>query len=154
SKKIFPATEAVFKMEDASLKTKYYPAPIEKINVDAVVKNKAGTFYDLDVDVKPVSFEFEGKPFMIKANLHNFENLQYDIQSKGDLDLGKIYRVFAQDGWNVEGTIQTDLSLKGIQADAAAGRYSRLNNSGTLKVNNITLYSDLYPLPFYIDRGS
>jgi len=154
SKKIFPSTEAVFKMENGSLKTKYYPAPIEKINVDAVVQNKAGTFYDLDVDLKPVSFEFEGKPFMVKADLHNFENIQYNIQSKGELDLGKIYHVFAQDGWNVEGTIQTDLSLKGNQADAAAGRYSRLNNSGILKVNNITLYSDLYPLPFYIDKGS
>jgi AsmA protein len=151
--KIFPKTEAIIKVQDASLQTKYYPAPIEKINLIATIQNKEGTFHDLAINVSPVSFQFEGKPFMVKADLQNFDNLHYDIVSKGEIDLGKIYHVFSQKGLDVKGTIQTDLSLKGNQADAAAGRYSQLNSSGTLKVNNITLSSDLYPLPLLIDKG-
>ncbi|HEY6506339.1 MAG TPA: AsmA-like C-terminal region-containing protein [Chitinophagaceae bacterium] len=151
---IFPKTEAILKVENASVKTKYYPAPIEKIAVDAAIQNKEGTLNDLKVDVQPISFVFEGKSFTVKAALQDFDNLQYDIVSKGEVDLGKIYKVFAQEGLDVQGSIETDLALKGNQADAAAGRYSRLHNSGTLKVNNLTIFSDLYPHPFYIDRGA
>ncbi|TMI86032.1 MAG: AsmA family protein [Bacteroidetes bacterium] len=153
AKKIFPQTEATLKVENASLQTKYYPAPIEKIAVEATIKNKKGTLRDLQVKLQPVSFEFEGKPFMVKADLQDFDNLRYDIVSKGEGDLGKIYKVFSQQGWDVRGTITTDLSLHGNQGDAAAGRYSRLQNSGTLKVNKLLVVSYLYPLPFYIDKG-
>lgn len=153
AKKIFPKTEAVLKLENALLRTKYYPAPIQKIQVDATVANKEGTFRDLVVDIQPISFEFEGKPFLVKADLRNLENLHYDIVSKGEIDLGRIYKVFAQQGLDVKGTIETDLSLKGNEADALAQRFSRLNNSGTLKVNNIVVSTDLYPQPFFIDRG-
>ncbi len=153
AKKIFPKTEATIKIENASVLTKYYPAPIEKIAVEAIVKNKEGTLRDLQVDLRPVSFEFEGKPFMVTADLNNFDDLHYNITSKGEVDLGKIYKVFSREGWDVEGTIATDLSLNGSEADASAGRYSRLQNSGTLKVNKLLVVSYLYPLPFYIDKG-
>ena len=152
-KKIFPKTEAILKVENASLQTKYYPAPIEKIAMNATVRNKGGTLSDMEVDVQPISFEFEGKPFMVKADLKNFNNLRYDIVSKGDIDLGKIYKVFSQEGWDVQGTIATDFSLQGNQADAVAGRYNRLNNKGTVKVNRLLVFSYLYPLPFLIDKG-
>ncbi|MBS1653412.1 MAG: AsmA family protein, partial [Bacteroidetes bacterium] len=153
AKKIFPKTEAAIKVENASVQTKYYPSPVEKIMIDATLQNKEGTFYDLEANIKPVSFEFEGKPFMVQADLQHLDNLNYDIISKGELDLGKIAHVFSPDGWDIKGTIETDLSLKGNQADAAAGRYARLHNSGTLKVNDITLSSDLYPKSFFIDKG-
>ncbi|HEY1869777.1 MAG TPA: AsmA family protein, partial [Chitinophagaceae bacterium] len=153
AKKMFPKTEAIVKMENGSVKTKYYPAPIEKIAFNATVKNKEGTLSDLDVDIQPVSFEFEGKPFIVKADLENFDNIHYNIVSKGEIDLGRIYKVFSQKGWDVKGTVQTDLSLEGNQSDAVAGRYSRLHNKGTVKLNSIFVYSDLYPLPFLIDNG-
>ena len=152
-KGIFPKTEAAVKIDNGSVKTKYYPAPIEKIAVDLTMKNKLGTLSDLVVSAQPISFEFEGNPFVVKADLTNFDNIVYDITSKGKLDLGRIYHVFAYEGWDVKGVIETDLSLKGNQADAAAGRFSRLNNSGTLKVNQIIIHSDLYPLPFIVDKG-
>ncbi|HVT86114.1 MAG TPA: AsmA family protein [Chitinophagaceae bacterium] len=153
AKKIFPKTEAVIKVENASVQTKYYPSPVEKIMIDATLQNKEGTFYDLVATIKPVSFEFEGKPFMVQADLQHLDNLNYDIVSKGELDLGKLAHVFSPGGWNMNGTIETDLSLKGNQADAAAGRYAKLHNSGTLKVHAITLNSDWYPKPFFIDKG-
>ena len=153
AKKLFPRTEALVKMDNGSVRTKYYPAAIEKIAVNATVKNKEGTLSDLDVQIQPVSFEFEGKPFMVKADLENFDNVKYNIVSKGELDLGRIYKVFSQKGWDVKGTVQTDLSLEGNQADVMAGRYSRLHNKGMVKLNSLLVYSDLYPLPFLIDNG-
>jgi AsmA protein len=105
------------------------------------------------LDMQPVTFEFEGQPFLIKADLKDFDNMRYTVYSKGVLDIGKIYKVFAIKGYNVSGLVKTDLSLKGTQSDATAGRYNKLFNSGTLKVQNIVLTTDLYPQPFYISTG-
>ncbi|PWT97272.1 MAG: hypothetical protein C5B52_14140 [Bacteroidetes bacterium] len=152
-KKIFPVANAILKLEEGYIKTKYYPDPIEKIQVSADVTNQNGSFNTLDIKLTPVSFVFEGQPFMVKADLQNFSNLIYNIDSKGTLDVEKIYKVFAVAGYNVKGNIQTNLSLKGKQSDIIAGLYNHLANSGTLRVKNIVVTSDIFPLPFEIQSG-
>ncbi|PSL48301.1 AsmA protein [Chitinophaga niastensis] len=153
AKRLFPVTTARLTMNNGTIQTKYYPKPIEKINVDATITNTTGTMRSLKVDLKPVAFEFEGQPFMLKADLNNFDNLQYNITSNGIIDLGKIYKVFALQGYDLKGFIKTNLSLSGTQSDATAGRYNKLNNKGTLTVRDIALTSELFPLPFYIKNG-
>jgi AsmA protein len=153
AKKLFPKTVANFKLADGSIQTKYYPHPIEKVNVNTNVVNTTGTVAGTKVIVKPISFEFEGEPFMLKASLHNFNNLEYNIFSKGTINIGKIYQVFAIKGYNVNGTIAANVSLKGKQSDALAGRYDQLSNKGTLRVNNVALTSELFPKPFMISKG-
>ncbi|RBL89861.1 AsmA family protein [Chitinophaga flava] len=153
AKRLFPVTTAKLTMSDGTLQTKYYPKPIQKINVDASITNTTGTLSSLKVDVKPIAFEFEGKPFLLKADLSNFDNLRYNITSNGTIDLGAIYKVFAIQGYDLKGFIKTNLALSGSQADAVAGRYNKLNNRGTMTVRDIVLNSELFPLPFYISNG-
>ena len=153
NKKLFPVTTANIKLQDGSVKTKYYPQPIEKIQVLANMVSTGEGMKDIKVNLQPVSLEFEGQPFAIKANLENFEDLHYNIAANGTLDIGKIYKVFAQKGYNADGFIEAGLSLSGLQSDAVAGRYSRLNSSGTLKVKDVSLYSDLFPKPFVVNTG-
>ncbi len=151
--KQFPVTNATISLLNGSLKTNYYPHPVENIRVYIDAVNSKGTLADMQLDLKPVSFVFEGQPFTLKADLQNFENLKYDIASSGTLDVGKIYQVFSQKGLNVKGLIKTNLILRGLQSDAAAHRFSRLYNSGTAEVDNITLESDYFPKPFFIKTG-
>ncbi|MGF6929634.1 AsmA protein [Chitinophaga sp. W2I13] len=153
AKRLFPVTTAKLAMNNGTVQTKYYPHPVEKINVDATITNTTGTMRSLEVDLKPVAFEFEGQPFMLKADLNNFDDLRYNITSNGIIDLGKIYKVFALQGYDVQGFIKTDLSLRGTQSDAIAGRYGKLNNKGSLVVKNIILTAELFPLPFHIKNG-
>lgn len=153
AKRLFPVTTAKLTMNNGTVQTKYYPHPLEKINIDATVTNTTGTMRSLAVDLKPVSFEFEGQPFVLKADLNNFDNLRYDIASNGVIDLGRIYQVFAIKGYDLKGFIKTNLLLRGTQNDATSGRYNKLNNSGTLTLKNIALVSDLFPLPFLINNG-
>jgi len=154
AKKIFPVTQGKFTVKDGSIQTKYYPAPLENIQVSAVVTSRKGSMKDLVVQVTPVSFRFEGQPFFVKADLQNFENLKYNIASKGTLDIGKIYRVFALQGYDLKGFIETNLSLRGLQSDATGGHYERLFNSGTMKLRDVTLRADMFPNPFYIRSGN
>ena len=89
-----------------------------------MARTRVGTLKELDVAITPVSFQFEGQPFSLKADLQNFQDLKYNIVSKGTIDIGKIYKVFAVPGYDVAGQVETHLSLRGRQSDATAGRYT------------------------------
>lgn len=153
ARKIFPVTVANLQLEDGRIQTKYYPHPLENIQVSARITNSTGTLKSMEVVVTPLSFRFEGQPFTLKADLRNFQDLRYNITSRGMLDLGKIYEVFAVKGYDVKGFVEADLSLKGRQSDAQAGHYDRLYNAGTLKVKDMLVNSELFPMPFQIKKG-
>lgn len=150
---IFPVTNAVINLNNGFLKTKYYPNPITNIEVVSTVSNPKGTFSDLNIVLKPAQFTFEGNPVFVKANLSHFDNLVYDINAKGTLDIGKIYKVFSQKGLDVDGYIKADLALKGKQSDAEKGNYSKLKNSGTLEIKNIEFASEYLPKKFLVKQG-
>jgi AsmA protein len=152
-KKMFPVTTVLINLKDGFAQTKYYPHPLEKIEMTAEVTNHTGTMKDLVVNLKPLAFEFEGKPFTVTAALDNFDDLRYDVQSKGVIDLGKVYKVFSQEGMSLDGYLETDLSLKGKQSDAVSGRMETLHNHGTLKLRDIAMVSEDFPKPFIIKTG-
>ncbi|MEO6849685.1 MAG: AsmA-like C-terminal region-containing protein, partial [Mucilaginibacter sp.] len=151
--KRFPLIKAAINLHNGYIQTKYYPDPIKNLQISANIVNTTGSLSGLKVNIKPVSLNFEGQPFLLKADLQNFTNLRYNITSQGTLDIGKIYKVFALKGYNVKGLITTNFSLKGKQSDATAGRYDQLFNSGTMKVKDLALSSDMFPKPFIIRKG-
>lgn len=149
-----PVTNGKINFKNGYVKTDYYPNPIQNINVVATVLDQKGSLDDLKINITPASFEFEGKPIFVNAKLQNFENINYDIKAKGELDLGKIYKVFSQKGLDLKGYVNADVSFKGSQADAMNGRYAKLQNSGTLKLRNIKTTSEYLPKPFVIKEGT
>lgn len=153
AKKVFPVTKINIALQNGQIKTKYYPHPIENIQVNTNIINSTGTLAGMKVLIKPVSFSFEGKSFFFRADLKNFDNIDYKIASSGTLDVGKIYQVFAVKDYNVRGLIKTRLSLNGKQSDAVAGNYAKLHNSGSMDVRNLSLTSALFPKPFLINKG-
>ncbi|MEO3403104.1 AsmA family protein [Mucilaginibacter sp. CAU 1740] len=153
AKRIFPVTNAQINLTNGYIQTKYYPHPVQNMQVNVDIFNNTGSMKGLKVNIKPVSFNFEGQPFLLKANLRNFDDLDYSLASHGSLDIGKIYKVFAIKGYDVKGLVTTNFSLKGKQSDAVAGHYDKLANSGSMKVKNIKLSSELFPKPFFIRTG-
>lgn len=151
--KQFPAADLSLQLKDGYLKTDYYPTPLTNLQVNVDVLNKKGTTGDLKINVKPISLDFEGKPFVITSNLQNFDNLSYQVNSKGVLNVGRIYKLFAVKGYDVESMIETNFTLQGNQADAAAGRYDKLHNKGTFTLRSTKLSSASFPQPFFIQSG-
>ncbi len=147
---VFPATQGKLQLKNGILQTPWYPHPIEEIAIDAGIKSSS--YRDLALSLQPVSFVFEKQPFNIRADVQNPDNLRYNIQANGILDLEKIYQVFGIKGYALNGMLQADLALRGTEADAIAGRYQQLSNKGTLKLQNLELRSDDYPFPFLIPR--
>lgn len=152
-KKLFPKTRGGINLQKGWLKTTYYPNPITDITFVTNVVNSKGTFEDLSVVVNPASFVFEGNPVYVKAAVSDFEDIYYDAIIKGELNVGRIYQVFATKGLDVTGYAKADLALKGRQSYATTGQYSKLNNKGTILLKNIKTTSELFPKAFFIKEG-
>ncbi len=149
----FPVTTATIDLSNGFVHSSYYPAPIENINIKADIRDATGKLNDLMVALNPVSFDFEKQPFAATALLNNFNNLVYDIKARGIIDVGKVYKVFAQDSLSLDGFIDADVKLQGTQDDAVNGRYEKLDNSGTLKIRNINVVSKYLPAPILVKDG-
>lgn len=153
-KKLFPKTNGYLNLKNGWLKTKYYPNPIQNINIVANIINTDGTFKSLGVKLDPFKFDFEGNPVFVNADLQNFEDVLYKVRAKGTLNVGRIYKVFAKKGLDVSGLIMADLSLNGRQSYATTGQYSRLDNHGNLILKNIKATTEYLPKSFYIKEGN
>lgn len=151
-KKQFPVTTASLKLDGGHLQTRYYPNPIENIQVNTEITH-TGTMSSIAILINPISFVFEGQPFEVKATLTHPMDIQYAIAAKGVLDIGNIAKVIAPKAYRLQGKIHADFSLKGSQAAAVNGNLQQLHNNGTLSVEDISFSTEEYPHPFYIYRG-
>lgn len=152
-KLLFPKTKGGISLKNGWLKTKYYPNPITDITFIANVTNELGTFEGLQVAVTPASFVFEGNPVYVNAKVSDYEDIAYDAKIKGELNVGKIYQVFATKGLDVTGYAKADLTLQGKESYATNGQYDKLNNKGTILLRNIKTTSELFPKAFFIREG-
>ena len=150
---VFPKTKGTIKLKGVTVQTKYYPKPIQNINLNATLSNGDGTFKQTQFVINPASFVFEGNPFYLKARFSNFDDVLYDIKAKGTIDVAKIYKVFSQKDRDLKGFIKTDVAFKGKQSDATNGNYAKLKNSGTLQLKNIKITTEYLPKPFLINDG-
>ncbi|WP_415327340.1 AsmA-like C-terminal region-containing protein [Chryseobacterium sp. MMS23-Vi53] len=153
-KKLFPKTNGYLNLKNGFLKTKYYPNPIQNINLVATITNTDGTFKSLGLKLDPFSFDFEGNPVFVNADLQNFEDLLYKVCAKGVLNVGRIYKVFAKKGFDISGLIMMDLALNGRQSYATTGQYSKLDNRGNLILKNIKATTEYLPKSFFIKEGN
>lgn len=146
-----PVTASIIKLKNGFLKYTSLPdLPLENIDVETHVTSPRGSLNDLRVNVLPISFVLAGEPFKIDANLFNFNNLTFDVGTKGKLNLGNIYKVFAIAGLDVSGQLEADLKLRG---KGGADDPSSLNNRGFVLLKNIHIKSEYFPHDFVFTEG-
>lgn len=150
-RKIVPVSNTVLVVKNGYLRYDDMPnLPLENINIETQIKSGRGSFSDLSVKVLPISFTLAGKPFMINADLKDFNHLDYRIHSKGELKLGDFYKLFPIEGLDVDGIITANLGLKGNNGTAL----ENLQNRGFVKLENITINTKYFPSKFKIKEGS
>ncbi|MCU0335779.1 MAG: AsmA family protein, partial [Chitinophagaceae bacterium] len=149
----FAPTTASVVLSNGLIKTPYYPAGLENLQINSQLNASGGTYSGITIQVQPIAFSFDGQPFEARAQLRNLDDLQYDIDANGHLNLTNLYKLFAVDGYSISGLLKLAVNLHGKQSDATAGRYLQLKNSGTVACENVQLRSRDYPLPFVIPSG-
>ena len=153
-RKRFPIINTEIKLLDGELQFKRLPElPVENIQIHTVINSSRGSFSDLSIKVLPIQFTIANEPFQLSASLFNLNNLNYNIQSKGILNIGDLYKLFRIDGVDVKGKIIASIFLRGLQSDALNGEYDKLKNRGRFEIENIQIASELYPYPLLIKKG-
>lgn len=152
-KRTFPITQGKIILKNGLVKTPYYPNAISDIQLSAALTNGNGAFSDSRLTIAQGQFTFEGKPFALKADFTNFDDVAYDVTAKGEIDLEKVYKVFSQKGLDLKGYVKADVAFKGKQSDATSGRYANLDNRGTLELRDIRTTTEYLPKPFVIREG-
>ena len=152
-KKLFPVMDSKINLREGFIKTVYSEHPLEDLSLDLDIQSDRGSFSDLKFDLKPIHFRFVDHPFSLTANLENLDDIKYDIQSSGRIDIGKLYGTFGVDGHDIDGYLITDLNLKGLQSDAVQSRIQNLDNTGFVEMEKIQINSELFPYPIDIHSG-
>lgn len=153
-RKLFPVIDSEIKFVNGYIQFKRLPdLPIENIQIHTIIKSKRGSLSDLTIKVLPIDFRIAGEPFQLAASLYNLNNLNYNVKSKGTLNISNLYKLFKIDGIDVRGKLLTSLFLSGLQSDALKGDFDKLKNGGRFEVDNITVSSDMFPKPLHIKKG-
>ena len=150
----FPITSGKLSLAGGLVKTPYYPNAIQNIQLAASLTNPSGRFADSRLTINRGDFVFEGKPFTLFADFVNFDDVAYNLKAKGEIDVARVYQVFAIPDTGLQGRILADVSFKGKQSDATQGRYQSLENRGTLTLQDIRLTTAYLVHPFVIRQGN
>ncbi|SFC00885.1 AsmA family protein [Flexibacter flexilis DSM 6793] len=142
---LLPAVTANMNMIDGFVKSKDFPAPIEKINFMASVENPNGQMEATKIQVPTFGMELEGEPFSMVAFVENLVDYQYDVKVKGGVDLTKITKIYPLEGMTLAGKIKADIATRGRMSDVTAKRYAKLPTSGTLTASNFSFVSKDVP---------
>ena len=146
-----PTSKTIVKLKDGFLRYSSLPdLPLEKIDVETHIQSARGSLNDLRINVLPITFVLAGEPFHLDANMFNFNNLTFNIGTKGRLNLENIYRIFAIDGLDVNGVLEADLKLRGKGGDDDA---STLKNRGFVLLKDIHIKSEYFPHDFVFKEG-
>ncbi|WP_339875298.1 AsmA-like C-terminal region-containing protein [uncultured Algoriphagus sp.] len=150
---IIPAINAKMLLANGYVKSADYPAPIEKLNVNASVQNPSGSMTDFLVDLSRFGFELEGEAINGNMKIRDFEKLIWDGEIKGGVDLKKILAIFPMDDMTMEGRIQADINTKGSYAALEAEKYNQLETQGTMNVSNFKYSSTDVPQGVQINNA-
>lgn len=151
--KIIPAIDAKLLLTNGYAKSTEYPAPIEKMVVNARIQNQSGNMSDFLVDLSQFGFELEDEKISGQIKIKDFDQLIWDGAIKGGVDLKKILAIFPMEDLQMEGRIQADLQTKGSYASVKAEKYNQLETRGSLAVDQFKFSSPDVPQGVEISKA-
>jgi hypothetical protein len=151
--KVIPAIDAKLLLTNGYAKSADYSAPIEQMNIIASIQNQSGNMSDFLVDLSQFGFVLEEEKISGKLKIRNFDQLIWDSEIIGAVDLKKILAIFPMDGLQMEGKIQADLQTKGSYAAVEAEKYNQLETRGTLAVDQFKFSSTEVPQGVAISKA-
>ncbi|GAB2619683.1 AsmA-like C-terminal region-containing protein [Belliella aquatica] len=131
---IIPSIDAKMFLTNGYVKSADYPAPIDKLNVNASILNTSGNMNDFLVNLSNFGFELEDERINGNMRIQDFELLNWDGAIEGTVDVGKMMAIFPIENTIMEGKIIADLKSKGSYKDVEEGRFNRLDTRGEMLV--------------------
>lgn len=148
-----PNCDINISLTNGSFTTPYTTEKLEEIDTELSIKNSTGTLAGLKLSLKPMEFKFAESPFYLECDLENFEDLNYNVTSRGSLDLDKIALLFGVKNAKVKGKLDANLYLNGKNAIEGVKTIAHAEGSGTLILSNFEYSSANYPFPVQIPNS-
>jgi hypothetical protein len=151
--KVIPAIEAKLLLTNGYAKSADYPAPMEQMNITASIQNPSGKMNDFIVDLSQFGFELEEEKISGKLKIRDFDQLIWDGEIIGAVDLKKILAIFPMEDIQMEGRIQADLLSKGSYAAVEAKKYNQLETRGDMAIDQFKFSSPDVPQGVVISKA-
>lgn len=148
-----PTIDANLLLANGYVKSADYPAPIEKLNINASIQNPSGGMTDFLVDLSQFGFELEGEAINGNMKIRDFEKLNWDGKIAGGVDLKKILAIFPMEDMTMEGRILADINTKGSYAAVEKMQYNQLETRGTMDISNFKYSSTDVPQGIQIAKA-
>ena len=143
---IVPQFNVDLDVKDAMFQYPSLPAGVNGINIVANVANPGGAIDLTTVKVTPLSFVMAGNPFSMSATLTTpISDMQFDVDAKGVLDLGKIKDIYPLEDMTLNGVLDTDMSIRGRMSSVEQEQYDKIYAAGNVKLKGMTLVMEDMP---------
>ena len=137
---VVPQFNVDLNVKDAMFQYPSLPAGVNKINIAANVSNPGGDIDGTVVKIAPLSFVMANNPFSVSATLNTpISDMQFDVDAKGVLDLGKIKDIYPLEDMALNGVVNADMSIKGRMSSIEKELYEKISASGNVRLNDMLL---------------
>ncbi|GAB4133150.1 MAG: hypothetical protein OHK0045_13630 [Raineya sp.] len=143
--KQMPVVNAVMSLQNGYIKSKEFPEPLEKINLQATAQSD-GTPRNSEFALKNFSMMLQNEPFSANAIFKNFEDINFDVKAKGVIDLTKITKIYPLEGMKLSGRITGDIASQGKMSDIEKAQYEKITNSGDITLKDFVYQTADMPL--------
>ncbi len=141
ARKEFPLLNASIQLTQGFVQSKEFPEALEALELDMSAINTNGKISGSSAEIRQFAFRLAGEPFTMNASFRNPDDLNYRVQAKGSIDIGKMTRLFPVEGMQLSGRMKADITASGILSDVQARRYNKLPTSGTAELSNFVYKS-------------
>jgi AsmA protein len=148
----FPMVDSKAKIVDGSVKYKNYP-PLTDVHFFAEAICKSGDLADARLNISKLTYTIEDEPFEISGSLTDLNNYEYSFNLNGKADLSKLAQVYPMNGIQLTGIIDAQLKTSGLISDLEKGNYTRVNSSGRLSMNGISISGGKVANPIKINSA-
>ena len=148
---VIPAFNAHLKIENGSFKYPDLPTAVNDIQLSADIKNSTNSISGIEVDIPKAHIKVADEPIDFSLGIKNpVEDPDVDLKANGQFDLSKVPDFFPIEGVNeLAGNMQIDdLVFKGKVSDIENERFSNIDASGQIDVQNLKVSADDLPMPF------
>lgn len=141
TQKTMPAVQAEMGLKDGYVKSAEFPVPLENIQMQARAFSDgvmANSWFKLDA----FDMLMDGEKFSAKADVTNFDDINYDFSMDGVIDITKMMKIYPMEDMTISGIVNVQsFNTKGKMSDIEAENYMALTSKGAATVKDF-FYSD------------
>ena len=151
-----PTMDIAITSDNASFQYPSLPKKMDRITINALLKNTTGHLDDTFISINNLSFRVDEDVFTASGKLRNLTtNLLVNLALKGALDLGKLEQVYPLELKEpLSGRLAIDMTTQ-FDMDAIDNhQYDRIESKGIASVTNLFYASDELPKPLTIEKAA